>query len=135
MAPMVERTEPAFELGERDMLEAWLEYHRETLAWKCEGLSDAQLRDRSVPPSSMSLLGLVRHMADVELNWFRRVLSEQHATPGLFWTEDNPDGEFNDVDDASVEEGFRAWELECANARKVAATMQLDDVGTSRRGD
>jgi uncharacterized damage-inducible protein DinB len=132
---MAERTEPAFELGEREMLEAWLEYHRQTLAWKCEGLSEAQLRERSVPPSSMSLLGLVRHMADVELNWFRRVLSEQHATPGIFWSEASPDGEFTDVDDASVEEGFRAWELECANAREVAATMDLDDSGTLRRGD
>jgi uncharacterized damage-inducible protein DinB len=135
MQVMAERKEPAFDLGERDMLEAWLEYHRQTLAWKCEGLSEEQLRERSVPPSSMSLLGLVRHMADVELNWFRRVLSEQHATPGLFWTDDNQDGDFDDVDKASVEEGFRAWELECANAREVAATMQLDDTGTSRRGN
>jgi uncharacterized damage-inducible protein DinB len=134
MQAMVERTEPAYELGERDMLEAWLEYHRQTLAWKCEGLTEAQLRERSVPPSSMSLLGLVRHMADVELNWFRRALSEQPDTPGLFWTIDNQDGDFNDVDDASIEEAFAAWEAECANAREVAKRMELDDAGT-RRGE
>ena len=54
------------------MLEGWLDYHRETLAWKCEGLDDAQLRTASVPPSELSLLGLVRHMAEVERSWFRR---------------------------------------------------------------
>ena len=134
MRAMVDRTEPAYELGERDMLEAWLEYHRQTLAWKCEGLSDAQLRERSVPPSTMSLLGLVRHMADVELNWFRRVLSGDKQRPGLFWAPDNEDGEFNDVDSASVKEAFNAWEAECANARAVAAPMSLDDVG-ERRGE
>ena len=133
MARMVERTEPGFELGEREMLEAWLEYHRQTLAWKCEGLADAQLRERSVPPSSMSLLGLVRHMADVELNWFRRVLGGEQA-PGLFWSPDNEDGEFDDVDDASVEEAFAAWNDECAQARKIAAGLQLDDTGI-RRGE
>src|SRR4051812_2039404 len=63
---MSERTEPDFQLPERELLEAWLDYHRATLRWKCEGLSDGQLKVRSVPPSTMSLLGLVRHMADVE---------------------------------------------------------------------
>ena len=115
------------------MLESWLQFHRATLAMKCDGLSDEQLRDRAVPPSSLSLLGLVRHMADVELNWFRRVLSGEDA-PGLFWSEANPDGEFNDVDGASVEEGFMRWREECANARQVAGRMALDDTGV-RRGE
>ena len=52
------------------MLEGWLDFHRDTLRWKIEGLDDDQLKQRPVPPSTMSLLGLVRHMADVELNWF-----------------------------------------------------------------
>jgi len=115
------------------MLESWLQFHRATLAMKCDGLSDEQLRDRAAPPSSLSLLGLVRHMADVELNWFRRVLSGEDA-PGLFWSEANPDGEFNDVDGASVEEGFTRWREECANARQVAGRMSLDDTGV-RRGE
>jgi uncharacterized damage-inducible protein DinB len=115
------------------MLDAWLEFHRATLALKCSGLSDAQLRERSVPPSKMSLLGLVRHMADVERNWFRRVLSGEDA-PGLFWTDANPDGDFDDVDTASRDEAFAHWEAECANARAVAAGMGLDDTGI-RRGE
>jgi len=123
----VERSEPPYELAERDMLESWLEYHRATLEMKCAGLSDTQLRERSVPPSSLSLLGLVRHMADVELNWFRRVLSVQDV-PGLFWTGENPDGDFDDVDDAPVAEAFDAWRAECDNARAVAGRMALDMV-------
>ena len=130
---MVERSEPQFELPERAMLEAWLDYHRATLEWKCEGLSAEQLRERSVPPSSMSLLGLVRHMADVERNWFRRCLARQDA-PGIFWTTDNPDADFDNVDDASVEEAFNALRNEIDFARQVAAGMQLDDTGI-RRGE
>src|SRR3974390_981338 len=129
----VERSEPPYELAELDMLESWLEYHRATLEMKCAGLSDAQLRERSVPPSSLSLLGLVRHMADVELNWFRRVLSVQDV-PGLFWTGENPDGDFDDVDDASVAAAFDAWRTECDNAPAVAGRMALDDTGV-RRGE
>jgi uncharacterized damage-inducible protein DinB len=129
----LERTDPPYEADERAMLDSWLEYHRATLVMKCDGLSDDQLRERAVPPSSMSLLGLVRHMADVERNWFRHVLSGEDA-PGLFWTDDNEDGDFDDVDDASVEDGFDAWKAECANARRVAAALQLEDTGM-RRGE
>ena len=67
----VERVDPPYEGDERTLLVAWLEYHRATLAQKCEGLTDDQLRTRSVPPSPLSLLGVVRHMAEVENNWFR----------------------------------------------------------------
>ena len=130
---MVARTEPPFELGEREMLDEWLDYHRATLAWKCEGLSDAQLRERAVPPSSISLLGLVRHMADVERNWFRRTLGGEQA-PGLFWTPDNEDGDFDDVDAAKVDEAFTAWQTEIERAREIAAPLHLDDVGM-RRGE
>ena len=133
MAGVTPRREPPYELDERPMLEAWLEYHRATLALKCDGLTDAQLRKRAVEPSSISLLGLVRHMADVELNWFRRVLGGEPA-PGLFWTPDNEDGDFDDVDAASVKEGFDAWHAECEHARKVAARLELTDTG-ERRGE
>ncbi len=130
----VERVDPPYEADERVMLESWLEFHRATLAMKCDGLSDDQLRERSVPPSSMSLLGLVRHMADVERNWFRWVLSGEHGA-GLFWTPENEDGDFDDVDDASVDEAFDAWRAECENGREVAASMQFDDTGKRRNGE
>jgi uncharacterized damage-inducible protein DinB len=69
-----QRVDPPFLAVEREMLDAWLDYHRETLTVKCDGLDEEQLKRRAVEPSTMSLLGLVRHMAEVERNWFRRVL-------------------------------------------------------------
>ena len=130
----IERVDPPYEADERVMLDGWLEFHRATLEMKCDGLTDAQLRERAVPPSSMSLLGLVRHMADVERNWFRWVLSGEHGA-GLFWTPENEDGDFDDVDDASIEEAFGAWRAECENAREVAASLQFEDTGTRLNGE
>jgi uncharacterized damage-inducible protein DinB len=127
------RVEPSFVLPEREMLEQWLEYHRATLLWKCEGLSHEELKRRSVEPSSMSLLGLVRHMADVERNWFRRVLDHQEAA-GIFFSEASPDGEFDDVADADAEADFATYRAEVEAARAIAATRALDDTGT-RRGE
>jgi uncharacterized damage-inducible protein DinB len=130
------RVDPPLESPEREMLEAWLEYHRATLAMKCAGLTDEQLRERAVPPSTMSMLGLVRHMADVELNWFRRVLGGEPIVGGRFWMPEtvDDDPEFNFADDAPVDEAFAAWHEECARAREIAATKQLDDTGM-RRGE
>jgi hypothetical protein len=79
---------PAFVADERAMLENWLDWHRETLAMKCVGLPDEQLRERPVPPSSMSLLGLVRHMADVERGWFQRRIGRRDV-PRLYSGEDD----------------------------------------------
>ncbi len=70
---------------ERALLRAYLDFHRETLALKCSGLPDDELRRRSAPPSALSLLGLVRHMAEVERSWFRRVIDGQEVP--LVWGE------------------------------------------------
>ncbi|HWM38007.1 MAG TPA: DUF664 domain-containing protein, partial [Streptomyces sp.] len=72
-----ERPAPPLTGGERETLRAFLDFHRATLAMKCEGLSDDDLRRRSMPPSTLSLLGLVRHMAEVERAWFRRVINAE----------------------------------------------------------
>ena len=101
---------------------------------KCEGLSDSQLRERSVRPSTLSLLGLVRHMAEVERNWFRRVLAGEDAAPHYYSDPDDPDGDFDNVDSADVAEAFATWGAECDNARTaVEAAADLDVTG-SRRG-
>jgi uncharacterized damage-inducible protein DinB len=113
------------------MLDSWLEYHRATLAMKCEGLSTDELRRRAVPPSTLSLLGLVRHMADVERSWFRRVLAGEDAPP-LYYTQTDRDGDFDNVDTADPEEAFSTWRGECEHARTVAAAHSLDDVVTHR---
>jgi hypothetical protein len=111
------------------MLEAWLDYHRITLERKCSGLSPEQLRRRAVPPSSLSLLGLVRHMAEVERNWFRRALAHEDAPPH-YRSANDPNGAFNNVDSADVEEAFVTWRAECAYARAVVASFSdLDELG------
>ena len=124
----IERAEPATTAGEREMLEGWLDYHRATLQLKCEGLSPEQLRSRAVPPSSLSLLGLVRHMTEVERSWFRRIYRGEDAPP-LYYTDEDPDGDFDNLDTAEPEEVFSAWRAECSYAREVSRGAFLDDIG------
>ncbi|MEV0383033.1 DinB family protein [Nonomuraea sp. NPDC050643] len=122
------RIPPPLTGDERTVLNNWLEWHRATLAVKCEGLSDEQLRERSAPPSTLSLLGLVRHMAHVERVWFRRVLNGEDI-PKL-WDKDRAnDADFDEVDKASVKEAFETWQEEIALARAISAASPLDAVG------
>ena len=125
---MTNRVDPPNAAEERPMLLAWLEYHRATLALKCEGLPDEQLRSRAVPPSTLSLLGLVRHMADVERTWFRRSLLGEVAAPH-FWSDESPDGDFDEVDQADVAADLATWHDECDAARAIVeATPSLDEL-------
>ena len=87
-----------------------------------------------MPPSTLSLLGLVRHMAEVERSWFQRVLDGKDA-PFRFFTEDNQDGEFDDVDTADVAEAFAAWSGECERAREIVAAAPSLDVHRGPRGE
>jgi uncharacterized damage-inducible protein DinB len=129
---MPERTDVPRAGGERELLRAYLEFHRETLALKCAGLPDADLRRRGAPPSTLSLLGLVRHMAEVERAWFRRVIDGQDVP--LVWS---GEGDFQvayDMTDAVGEEAFAAWEAEIAHARRIErAAGSLDVTGIDRR--
>jgi uncharacterized damage-inducible protein DinB len=128
------RREPPSGLGDRAMLEAWLEFHRTTLLLKCEGLDDAQRKARPVATSKMSLHGLVRHMAEVERNWFHRTLLEKSDAPWLFCDDDIDDSEFVPLDDADWDADLAAWLAECDASRAAAADHELDDAG-SRRGE
>ncbi len=129
------RIDPPYVADERTMLTAWLEWQRATLARKCAGLGAEDLRRRSVEPSTLSLLGLVRHMADVERGWFRRCLLGEDVPP-LHYSRDNPDGDFDDVDSADVGDAFARWEQECEAARHaISDTDYLDVTGTTRSGD
>ncbi|WP_043640076.1 DinB family protein [Nonomuraea candida] len=122
------RVPPPYLGDERTQLDNWLEWHRATLAVKCAGLSDEQLRTRSVPPSSLSLLGLVRHLAHVERVWFRRVLNGEDV-PKLWGKDRDNDADFGEVDTASVKEAFDTWQEEIAHARAISAAHSLDAVG------
>jgi uncharacterized damage-inducible protein DinB len=122
------RTVPPLTGDERTMLTNWLEWHRATLAVKCAGLTDEQLRLRSAEPSAMSLLGLVRHMAHVERVWFRVVLDGE-ALPKLWDKDRDNDADFKEVDTASVKEAFDVWQEEIERARAISAAKPLDAVG------
>jgi len=124
-----ERRIPAAHADERITLEGWLDFRRRTLGWKCEGLADEQLRTASVPPSGLSLLGLVRHMAEVERIWFRKVLVDDDPGP-LRFSEADPDGEFHLTEADTWEQANASWQGEIAVARRNAAGFALDE--TSR---
>jgi uncharacterized damage-inducible protein DinB len=123
------RHEPAFVLGERQMLEEWLEFHRATLLLKCEGLDDADRKRRPVPTSRLSLHGLVRHMAEVERNWFRCVLRNDSAAPPRWCDPAVEDRELVPLDDADWAADLMAWQAECEASREAAASRRLDDTG------
>lgn len=123
----IERHEPATTADERPMLEGWLDYHRQTLAWKCEGLTEAQLRTASAQPSELTLMGLVRHMAEVERFWFRRVLAAEDAAP-IYYTEEDPDGDFHLSETDTWQEAEATWQAEIASARRNASRFALNDI-------
>lgn len=126
------RTEPAFLLPEREMLDSWLEFHRTTLLLKCEGLDDVRRKARPVPTSKLSLHGLMRHMAEVERNWFQRVLLSR---PGLAAIWHNPavaDRDLIPLDDADWEADLATWKRECEMSRAAARGRSLDDTGLRR---
>ena len=118
---------------ERTTLLTFLAWQRATLGRKCEGLTREQLRARSAPPSTLSLIGLVRHLADVERGWFRRTLAGEQVAD-RYSSETDTDGDFDNVDSADVDEAFSAWRSECALADAVIAQHSLDDIGRQRTG-
>jgi len=107
-------------IGELDTHWTYLRQYRMTLAMKCDGLDAEQMARRSVPPSTLSLLGLVRHLAYVERNWFRRVLQGDADVAPLYVTPDNRDADFDGAvaDPDVVDEAWAAWrgEVDAADA-------------------
>ena len=125
------RSEPPPQGGELETLSGFLRWQRETLELKCSGLDDAGLACRSVEPSSMSLLGLLRHLADVERAWFRSFMAGQDA-PSRFSSREDPDGDFDGArpDEAVIAEAWQAWREEIAFADSfVAAAPALELLG------
>src|SRR5579863_2160711 len=113
---------------ERVTLAEALRCQRLTLELKCSGLDAEAMARRSVEPSTMSLLGLVRHLAEVERATFRVLLAGQHA-PRLFCSDDDRDGDFDGAvaDPAVVAAAWAAWRAEVEFAtRFVAAAPSLD---------
>ncbi len=108
---------------ERELLQAWLDYHRQTLRWKCSGLTPEQLCEASAPPSRMSLAGLMRHMTDVEVWWFGRVaLGDESAVdryPGA-------DEDLCEATPETVEADREAFEAAVRRSDDAFGRMDLD---------
>jgi uncharacterized damage-inducible protein DinB len=128
---IIERPMPPLNADERTTLESWLDFHRVTLAMKCEGLDDEQATVASVPPSGFTLTGLVQHMAEVERNWFRRVLAAEQAPPiyDPRADPDGPDGGFELTEVATLDDALATWRAEIARAREHCAARSLADTG------
>jgi uncharacterized damage-inducible protein DinB len=120
--------------SERDMLRAFLDFHRATLAMKCQGLTDEELRQKSMPPSTLSLLGLVRHMAEVERTWFRRVFEDKDAP--MVWSDKIDFQAAYDASASTRAEAFAAWEAEVENSRRIEReAVSLELAGYQPRWD
>jgi len=130
-APGVERDEPQLVAGERASLESWLDFHRQTLLVKCAGLTSDQLKLRPVPPSTLSLLGLVRHMTDVEHWWFTMHVGGS-GSGFRHSTDADPDGDFNQTASADASLDLLAYRAQIERSRAAVAGVDLDTVVPSR---
>ena len=131
-----DRVGPPLTADERSTLVGFLDYQRATFEWKCSGLTPEQLADRAVPPSPLSLLGLLRHLAEVERAWFSQVETGVRP-PWLYCTDAEPDGDFDGAvaDPAVVAEAYDTWRAAVARARAVIDRTELDATFHNQRWD
>jgi hypothetical protein len=114
---------------ERTVLAAALDWHRQTFELKCAGVPAARLSDKNIPPSGLSLHGLVRHLAAVERWWFRLQFAGEDV-PMLYYSDDDPNQDFDSLD-GDPAEAFAVWRAECDRAREIVArASSLDQTGT-----
>lgn len=129
------RTDGPMTGGERDVLNHWLDLYRETVLIKIADLDAEQLCRRSVPPSTMSLLGVVRHLTEVEAYWLRVVLLDEQDVPDYYCTPERPDGDFDDVDPATGAADVAAYRAEIERTRALTRAWEDLDapvVGTRK---
>jgi hypothetical protein len=134
----VKRADPPASADEKTMVTAFLEFHRDTLRWKCERLTPEQLLRQASPPSTLRLLGLIRHLTEVEASWFRH-----HFAGGprdrFYATEQDPDGDLNvaAADAESVAAAWDRYDQEVERSRAILAAGDLDAMaaGVTRQGE
>ncbi|WP_067568841.1 DinB family protein [Nocardia acidivorans] len=124
-APEVERTTQLLVGDERAMLQSMLDRGRNILLWKCQGLTGVQLATRSVEPSSMSLLGLLRHMTETERGWFRMRAAGERLEY-IYSDDTNLDGDFDDIVPAEAEGDYTRYLEEVALCDRAIAALPLD---------
>jgi uncharacterized damage-inducible protein DinB len=134
-APDDARTEPAFGLGEAEMLSAFLDYHRTTLTMKVAGLTQDQMA-QPIETSSLTLGGLVKHMALVEDSWFtERFAGRPMPAPfaDIDWDSD-PDWEFRTAAGDTPEWLVQRYDEACDRSRAVVASAgSLDELAVAGR--
>ena len=118
--------------AERAVLDHWLDLYRDTVLLKIAGLDADQLCRRSVPPSTMSLIGVVRHLTEVEAYWLREVLLDEADVPDYYCVAASPDGDFDDTDPETAARDVKAYRVEIARTRQLAADWT--DLNTPVRG-
>ena len=123
--------------GEREVLDHWVDFYRDTLLHKVAGLTAEQLARRPVPPSTLSLLGVVRHLTEVEAYWLRVVLLDEQDVPDYYCTPESPDGDLDDATAATAAQDVDAYRAELVITRATAAAWtDLDGpVHGQRRGN
>jgi hypothetical protein len=125
------RSSPPTVGDEREILTAYLDWHRATFELKCAGVPPQRLSERTVPPSSLTLHGLVRHLAGVERWWFRLQFAGEDL-PMLYYSDEDPNQDFDTLD-GDVGEAFDVWRAECQRAREIVdAAASLDETGIQR---
>ncbi|MEU9314802.1 DinB family protein [Streptomyces sp. NPDC048295] len=125
-APDVTRTPGSLVADEREMLTGYLAWFRSSLLHKCAGLTGEQLAEQTVPPSNLTLLGLIRHMAKVERVWFRERFAGQEHDP-MYDPEKGKDADFEDLDPARAAEDYARLVEESRLADEIVAGASLDD--------
>ena len=126
-----QRTEVPLNGDERTMLNAFLDSQRDTLEWKCSGLTPEQLKEAASPPSRLTLLGLLRHLTEVEYFWLEGVLLGEESHLGMYSGEANPvegDRAWTDLESRPVEAVMQNWKEACEASRRNAASLpSLED--------
>jgi hypothetical protein len=125
IAPKIDRGPAPFLGDERSLLEGWLNYHRDTLLLKCEGLTEQLLKTTAAEPSTLTLLGLVRHMTDNE-QWLCSLFTGEPVT-GTHCTEESPEGDLDDVADADAAADFAKYAETVKATQAAGHRRQLDD--------
>jgi uncharacterized damage-inducible protein DinB len=125
ISPEAQRVQPPPAADEMSTLVGFLDFHRTTFLWKCSGLTGEQLATRPVPSSAMSLLGLLRHLTDVERYWYREVVAHDEVT-FYYWGKPDRDSDFDDVDPAAAERDYQRFLDEIEFSRRVVRDRDLD---------
>jgi uncharacterized damage-inducible protein DinB len=132
VVPDIVPVDEPYQGGEREMLQGFLQRARESALKRCAGLTPEQLVTRSAPPSTLSLLGIVRHLTDVERIWFRIRFAGQEVAP-LYRTPENPDRAFDAAEPGYAADDIARYQAEWSAADEAASGLALTDTFTSPR--